>query len=331
METPGNAAQLFDRAARTRTLVRDRCSYMPQALSDAIQSHYEDRVLRAEGRPLLGEYAPLLLGGLLGISDSTVAKFELPVMEIYLATLLSDDLFDRPSDGDAPMLSAAIGLLVQRGLTELLRSLPNPHAADLVDEYFARAADATIAELTKRRDPVHPYSEADINGLSEKGALLKLTARLMLLSDGRSADVDDMLTHLLVGVQLLDDVTDWEEDRDANHFSLLLTLAVTSEQSRTPRSADNAITFARLVSTGALEQTLNLARRNLQAVLGDAEIRADSAAANLLTAVVDRLRILVIETATVRTKLTGRPAAEKYSKVELLSLRGKLVVVAQES
>lgn len=209
---------------------------VPDVLRQTIEDHLANRIRRANGRPLLGEYVPELLGELIGIEDRSVAtRFAQPVMNVYVATLMTDDLLDRNDSVDPSLVSASASLLVQRGLTGLFRFLPAQPTADLVDRYFERAAAAAVEEVTARRGRIQPYSEVDVSQLAEKGALLKLVAQLMLLAHEKTFGdaTEQVLNNLLVGVQLLDDITDWREDWQARHFTHLLTLALEEDESHT--------------------------------------------------------------------------------------------------
>jgi hypothetical protein len=321
---------------------------LPPAIRAEVSESYERRTARAAGRPLLGEYTVPLLAEVLGIDDPALLKeFVPPVMSVYAASLLMDDLFDREADLDqARIVAAASALLIQRGLGQLYRFLPSEATAELVDTYFAKAAEVALREIDERRFRISPYSDQDVWNLGEKGALLKLVAELMALAAGNknSSQTPERMNHLLVGVQLLDDVTDWQEDWEAGHFTYLLTLAAEDwqdiERSCPFQDLDADGVFLALVLTPALESVLDRASFHLLSVLTDDLPQSGTAARDLIestakeaTATVTRIRTLRIALLErlhsglgPRDLLTTSPV-----QAQLNLIQDRLFVVAQDS
>lgn len=332
---------VLEHASATRSDFFIGLAPLPPALRRLIEARYAARLDRACGRPLLGEYAPVLLADLLGLQSSVADRFTQPIMNVYAASLIADDMFDRAPQPDAAMAAAASALLVQRGMTGLFRILPAAPTVDLVDDSFVQAARSALSEVRAHRARIQPYSQEDVTALGDKGALLKLAARLMLLSDGRASTPQtmDLINDLLVGVQLLDDLTDWEEDWNASHYTLLLTLAAERAQENnrvlfsTAQSAEDVL--GHLVTTGALEDTIQTAREHLARVLAQHPGETGSVTKALLSAILRELGLLEVVARTARIAATGSSIANGAgappSSDALRLVQDRLQIVAQES
>jgi hypothetical protein len=344
MSAPGITHSLSDQARITRETFFAGLGSVPMVLRETIEEGLTNRIERAGGRPLLGEYATSLLGDVIGIEDPRVpTRWAQPVMNVYVATLMTDDLLDRKDDVDSSLVSASSSLLVQRGITGLFRLLPAEPAADLIDRYFERAATAAVNELRDRRGRIQSYSPIEVSQLAEKGALLKLAAELMLIADGKTFDhaTEALLDNLLVGVQLLDDLTDWREDWIASHSTYLLSLAFEDDEFQALHRAGQASSddvFLSLLLTGAIEETLTLARMHLEQVMVGDPLRPGVAAYQLLDATIKHLRALALQVATIRSKLMANFEARlsfsdlsNQAQRDVRLVQERLLVVAQES
>lgn len=216
-----------DQIDSSRAAVYDGLKTLPLDFQSAIRESYEDRIDRGNGKPLLGEYAPMLLADLLPLQDRAfaISCVSVPWMYIYASVLLLDDAMDRSGSNTSQLLIGGT-LLMQKGITALMTVLKaNEATRTMIDGFCQEAATAAMQEISMHRGRWNNYSVDDISNLGRKIALLKLCAASLLHVDGQSVSPEDLLyiEELATGMQLLDDATDWWEDWQVGNYTLVLT------------------------------------------------------------------------------------------------------------
>jgi len=276
-----------DKVERCRTSFLQELEKLPDPLNRVAIGHYTSRVKRGNGRAVLGEYAPWLIADLAGIADdAAVERIMLPWLCIYTYIIFTDALIDEQNVEEKDLLLIASGLLLERGLSHLSKLAFNSDVLlTFVDEYFTQTAIAAISELKEHRSLVQSYSDDDLRNLGRKVSVLKLCARYALASRGIT-DVGNLeftaLDNLFSGIQLLDDITDWEEDWRMANYTFPLTLAFERlvvrgiTRATNPQTLEENEVLVGLVLTGALEETLHKALGFLTAALTEAEAKATS-------------------------------------------------------
>jgi hypothetical protein len=240
----------------------------PVLLRDSVVDNYRCRIKRAKGKPLLGEYAPWILADILHIKDNRAVHDIVPSwMNLYAYTLFTDDILDRGSKIDTAPLLLASGLLLQRGLSDFFKKFPaNESVRIRVDDCFIETAGAAMEELARHKQKLSSFTARNVDHIGRKVSFLKLCATGLLAADGRPDEIiKDLLVpieYLATGMQLLDDVTDWEEDWQAENYSFLLTKTFSTlrgigvEKALNPRNLSRMEVFTAIVITGALEKCL---------------------------------------------------------------------------
>ncbi|HUT73669.1 MAG TPA: class 1 isoprenoid biosynthesis enzyme [Armatimonadota bacterium] len=297
---------------RQREWLFEGVSDFPSALKEVVITNYGSRVARGHGKPLLGEYAPWLLADMLPLSNrQVVAEVALPWMNLYAYTLFIDDVLDIDKKADAVPLMLASQLLLERGFTRLHSLLPSGCNVRLrIDQYFLEAANAVLIEMQEHRGLLRGYSPEEVDRLGRKIAFLKLCAACLLAADGHGGEDQAALLlpvdELATGMQLLDDIADWEEDLKAHSFTPLLTQTLCDVEARWPDSIRNRGNFtseevlAAMVVTGALENHIALGISWLDRVAATPGLSPSSPAAHLLGAVIEEHKAVRDQVISVR-------------------------------
>lgn len=215
---------------QARQTVAKEFEAVNQAIIDQLESripmignigHY---IIDAGGkrlRPLLA----LLSGGLSGNISQQHINFAASIEFIHTATLLHDDVVDlstlrrgRPTAnaewGNAP--SVLVGDFLYTRAFQLLVSLGNPSAMELMANTTNIIAEGEVLQLTKAGDP--STSEADYyDVIKSKTAVLfaAACAGSGKLSDLEQAHIDQLYNyglHVGIAFQLIDDALDYEGD-----------------------------------------------------------------------------------------------------------------------
>ena len=67
------SAAIAERVMDIRASFFDHLDSLPEPFANIVKEHYLERVVRAESRQMLGEYAPFLLADVLRVSDSSLS------------------------------------------------------------------------------------------------------------------------------------------------------------------------------------------------------------------------------------------------------------------
>ncbi len=188
---------------------------LPKPFDSLAVKYYRERLHRAGHRPMLGEYAPFLLGQVFGASQGTVEAVCLPWFTTYAHALALDDVLDRITD------SSPARLVLGEVLLDSALTLWKPHFDnhDGLWEVFVRcrseSATAMLGEFATDRESGSTSARVDDEAadaehllIGKKAALIKLLAsslsletRDRLLSPPEDAGVENMCA----GIQLLDE------------------------------------------------------------------------------------------------------------------------------
>lgn len=285
---------------------------LPPEFGNRLADNYNDRLNRARGKPLLGEYAPWLLADMLPLNNRRSALRIAPAwMNLYAYTLFVDDVLDttKPVDHSHSFLASA--LLLERGISEISAALPrNAKIRVKLDRYFLEAAQAVFKEINQHRQKLDAYCEDDVSRLGEKVALLKLCASFLLAVDGGSHPEKELLipvAALATGAQLFDDITDWKEDWQSGNYTYLLTYAFRGLTQlgivKSPEQFTATEVLTAIVLTGSLEDSLNRGLGYLKNVRTSPHLRSHSPAEHLLRKMIQEHSEFVEEVVEVRQYL----------------------------
>lgn len=253
---------------RSRRAYLESLDKFPPITRDVIERHFKNRTKRAAPRYLLGEYAPWLIADMLGITTvPAVQRSVIGWLHIYFCVMLADDLLDLPPTEDHSKHIIVSLLMLQRGLCEILDSPgSSQQTREALDLAFSETAFAAIHELTAHRRRLTSFTSQELANTGQKLALLRVCANAIadLGSVGHNGRcwIDNVLIDFASGIQLLDDLNDWEEDYQSGQLTFPLTYAgeATSHfpQFGAPDyTSDRAL--LQLLRTGAIAHTLRAA------------------------------------------------------------------------
>ena len=247
----------------TRALYTEELATLPPAMREIALRRISVRTKRANGRQLLGECAPWLIADLLGIADvPAIRRLALSWLHVYFFVLMVDDLVDKPRDTIHPQDMIVGSLLFQRGLHALVRG---GLCEEGLDAAFLETANAGLREVQGWRQRIQSFAPTP-EMIGQKLSLLRICARaLMSLVNGRasaSPSLDELLNQIGIGIQLLDDLTDLEEDFRAGQLSYPFQLALRRSQALAndfQSSRFGSDTLLLLLESGSLVETLQAA------------------------------------------------------------------------
>lgn len=185
---------------------------------------------------------------------------------------------------------------------------PLPSLRQLHDEHYRWYVEALLIELRHRRR-VHPYSAAEIASLGHKAAPGNPILHLVARAAGRPQVADllvDAVMHLCTGLQLLDDLNDFDADLRMGVLSPPISMVLAAVlRIRDPGEVpqlDNEQVLAAAAASGVLMACVEIAR---DAFTRSADL-ADRAGAEVLVGVADAWGVRAAERGDmIERALTG--------------------------
>lgn len=286
-----------------RCLFLSELNTLPQPFAEVAREHYLERANRAGDSPLLGEYAPWIIGDSLGASPDTINSVLVPWMLLYEHVLTIDDAIDNPSRVH-PKHMILNSLLFQRSMLRYREAFPDQSDFWLAfqDHYEANAS----AGFRETEVFHNSYSELNQNQedhaiLAQKSAILKICATALSLKTqqrGLGIQEDEAIDDMLTGIQLLDDLTDWEEDIAARNFTYPLNQALTwlagvrGVTVAEVMNADSDSIFLSLILSGATTSTVARANSYLTRVAMNLPDNGDAIAHKYFNSLTERNSII---------------------------------------
>lgn len=279
-------AALAARILEIRSIFMDHLDLLPGPFNKIVKDHYIARVVRAEDRYMLGEYAPFFLADLFQISASLPERISIPWLTLYEHSLLVDDIVDI-TERNWPQQLFASQLLFDDVLSlwrERFHKYPDLWRSFC--KYHEEGISAASMELMSGEDlPQASLGLSDIHiSMGRKAALVKFCAATFSIEErGRvlTSIEESAIDKLCAGVQLLDDLSDCVEDYKNDRYTYPLNLAfrrlqLSDSVATTYLLNSDQVLFAVMVS-GAASHVADLVRHYFEDGLASLNVRSDSA------------------------------------------------------
>jgi hypothetical protein len=339
---------------RSRKVFLKELQNLPEPLNAVATRQYLHRIEAGHGQAVLGEYAPWMIADLTGIDDrEAVGELVVPWLCIYSYIVFLDVVIDQQEVEDKRLLLIAAGLLLERALTRLHNL--SPHAKDLMqatDRYFLETAIAAVDELNRHRAKVQCFTKEEVATLGRKVAALKLCTVYVLSTRGvKEIGASDLRAIDALGsaVQILDDITDWEEDWRSGNYTYPLTLTFERlfsygvSRAADPQKMTTDEVFAGMIWTKGLHEALEQSLEFFKTAIHTDKPRAQSATTAYIQEIIkngfwlaDKLsearavidtELQLIETRDWLNQLVTRERVQR----ELGELKRLLLIVTQPS
>lgn len=263
---------------------------------------------------------PSWLGSALGQSAATAADLTLANVYGLAYIKLQDDLIDgEVAVGDRPAALLLSTVLHRKWLLVYARLFAGESLFwGFFEQYMAQWVDATVRS---RRPPTRAfcdYDEADLRGLGERGAPLKICAAGACLLSQREElipQLESALDHLLVGAVLLDHAQDWTSDLAAGRYNTFIAYASALAQVPEQEEANRRAVLEELLLGKAARPYFALLRHQLQTA-------ADESRAVGVTALADYLAWL-----RSQSDAYGRRLAQS-GRIQLQAVAGRVLGMA---
>ncbi|MEX1138903.1 MAG: hypothetical protein WEF53_06140 [Bacteroidota bacterium] len=200
---------------------------LPPPLTLTLINHYEERIKRAQGLPMLGEYTPFILGDLFNLKPEVFDKITLPWFLMYEYTLLLDDLIDLPRISVQRELALS-QVLLSSSFNEFRRILGDDESLwTTIDSYLHQWLVGSLHEVDSGDMREEWYGQEALRQQGRRAAIAKLCAAALVYLDQKrlpTAHEERGLDHFCSGFMLLDDLADVHEDyKEGRQNSLLET------------------------------------------------------------------------------------------------------------
>ncbi len=188
------------------------------------------------GIPHLFEIFPWLLRDLTNLDYVKSHEISINWLALYLYVTFLDDHLDNKSKIEPDEFIAA-SVLAQTSLINLFKIVDKTKYEDLFKESLIRSAEYELKDVIEQA-LVYDESFTKSESASGKNAILLACAGAIAASTDRESDfIINITRELLLSVQLLDDLTDFEEDLNHGNITIPLNdIARNFEQTSLPRN-----------------------------------------------------------------------------------------------
>lgn len=197
----------------------------PSHLSRTLKDHFSERIARANGDPMIGEYAMHIFGQLLSISPKVIDLFTFPWLLLYEYSLLLDDILDQTRANWKHELILSQLLLDSANAAYGKLTNNNIFISKLFKDFRKQSFESMLNEINLKSHTNDQFSKDRILYQGRKSSLVKYGISAMYFYDkNRILTVDEIsaIDCLCCGVQLLDDLTDLKEDHISCQKNALL-------------------------------------------------------------------------------------------------------------
>lgn len=340
--------------ARTRVSFLRDLDQIPQPFSGIAENYVLTRISQSRSKLMLGEYAPWLLADLCGFDQQDrLEEFILAWLHVYVYTLIVDDILDNQRRPSHPLELVAGSLLLERGL-QRLHELDSKNSPKTFLSHFQHDLDdlaiATFREFENRKRSPDDIEWKEISVDADKVRILNVCIdyfRAHGCSNPSAVHGWKSMRPLFEALQLLDDITDFEEDWKNGHWTLPIALAIsrlrlTKDSTKNVLAAmdDNGRLFS-LIASGALVECLALVQFSIRSVVDAFSLTVESDAITFLRGIDNRcsefrrtVDSFVQSTGELNTEFVLVPAyfesnLEIREKIEII--RQQFILIAQES
>jgi hypothetical protein len=245
---------------------------LPKPLGENLVTHYENRLKTAASSPMLGEYAIFLIGDLFKIPKKFINQLSFPWLLLYDYCLMLDDLIDNSHQNYSQKLLTS-QITLQSALKEYNKIFENDSALwDSFNIYFNQWFAAMLFELSNKNQSKNKISNDEFLQQGRKSALVKFCASsLVILNNRRSLNIaeETCLDSICCGVQLLDDLSDIENDFNSGiSNTLIIKMQQWIENNKIESTLDiknlslNQLKII-LIFSGAITESLTIAQKYL--------------------------------------------------------------------
>lgn len=265
---------------KVENLRQDLYSYaesFPSPLNSTLINHYKGRLNRAHGLPMLGEYAPFMVGDLFMTRPQTIERLAFPWLLLYEYTLLLDDLIDQPRLFSRRELVLS-QMLLASSFDEYKRILGD--SQPLWAAYDSYQREWLMGSLHEMDSSSLKNAHCALEVIGQQGrraAIAKFCAASLVYCDENrllAPHEERGIDHFCAGIMLLDDIADVLEDHKEGRRNFLLETTYEwfktnlSETSMTWTNLDiNQLTIG-LVYSGAISRSWKAAANEIENALG---------------------------------------------------------------
>lgn len=235
------------------------------AMSLAAKEILERKLNKAseENLPLMFELFPWIIKDLTGLGWKKTHEISINWLAINLYVYFLDDHLDSKTEIRAEEFLGA-SVLAQKGLLNLFKIVSGTKFEKLFNESLFSSASFQLEDVLNQQ-VVSENNFAKAKSASGKNQILIACAGAFAASKEKDAKFIIQLTKkILLTVQFLDDLADFEDDFKSNNITVLLNKVIKENKLTTKDAQRNEIVFE-LISTGSLLNVIHKIESSLSA------------------------------------------------------------------
>ncbi len=223
---------------------------------DEARKILEEKLISNNNTPLLGELFPWIIKDLVKADDCITHNISVGWLAIYLYTLFIDEYLDKP-ELICPNKFITGSLLAKTGLLKISHFTNNTIYESYVDNALSYSARNQQLDVSFQKDNLplifkEQYSEG-------KNYVILACAGALAAQNNRHAEfITSFSRTLLLTLQYLDDIADFEEDFYSKNYTVLLNDAFKDNPDfyNNPKFHSKQNLLSELIESGSLHRSL---------------------------------------------------------------------------
>lgn len=316
---------------RSRTDVLRELRRTSKPLARLVADLFKSR--HALNPPAIGEVWPWLIGDLAGLPCIQVRRVAKAWLALYTYALMLDATCDEAEAAPNALQALAGALLFEMGFGDFFAMTAGTPWNDVVRDAFRAAIHHQEADVRYASDPFDLRAKKKSAAGKNSGFVI-CTAALAATTKVDGLMLEGFARSLMLALQHLDDIADFEEDWRSKNFTPILTRARKSLRKVDRLSGGRSEILEALIVSGALRdvllETFNGITRALNLLNHDRGETGPSAAAEFFETL--RTSILAGITAVNAAAIVMRSSSPMpVRKQAIIRVEKALVVVGQQS
>lgn len=326
-------AQRREAVLRTRRRLCMRMDAIVPRSSEAVELLIHQRSVGSDIPPV-GELWPWLLADLAGIPEARIRREAEAWLALYLYSAVLDDALDELGTPQT-INPIAASLLFQLGLSDLMALSAGTRWARVITDSANRAIRYQAADVRLRTTRGNLRAKRQASAGKNTG-YMAIAAAIGLGGRVDPSPLVQFSKRVLLALQHLDDIGDFEADYRSENFTPLLSSWALKDQGESVDGLSRYDLLERLILTGALETTL----RETLDLIGSGRRRLErsyeyedpkSAGLDFIEKIEAGLEAAVKECEYAGTVLRGVEVSPTRRRSSIRAVERRIIVVAQQS
>ena len=205
---------------------------------------------RDNNLPMMFELFPWVIKDLTGISLKKIHEISVSWLSIYLYVSFLDNHLDTKAE-IKPEEFLGASILAQKGLINLFKIVNGTKYEKLFTDSLFSSAINQLVDVFEQKKVYENYYEKEKSASGKNKILVACAGALAASTEKHSQFIIDLTNELLLTIQFLDDLADFEDDLKHRNITVLLN-EIAKDKNFDFSDFERKVLIGKLISTGSL-------------------------------------------------------------------------------